>query len=203
MYNIFAVTNRKLVKNDFKEQIEKICSLNRLIKNSSSNNLPDFLKNAEEIKIVLREKDLPEKIYRQLAEEVSEICRKYDTEFIIHYFPETAAALKSDKIYLPLWKLKENPDIAKKFKYVQVSVHSEEEAKEAEKIGASALTAGHIFNTDCKKGLPGRGTEFLKNIVSSVNIPVFAIGGINKNNIQSVLEAGASGVCIMSAFMKL
>ena len=45
--------------------------------------------------------------------------------------------------------------------------------------------------------------NFLHDVSESVNIPVYAIGGINKNNIDSVIENGAYGACIMSGFMKL
>ena len=85
------------------------------------------------------------------------------------------------------------------------SVHSVEDAIEAEKLGASYLTAGHIFATDCKRGLPPRGMEFLKQVCETVNIPVYAIGGIGLNDgkIDSVCECGAAGACIMSAFMAI
>lgn len=83
-----------------------------------------------------------------------------------------------------------------------VSVHSPEEAKEAEALGADYVTAGHIFETDCKKGLKGRGLEFLRQVSQGVSIPVYAIGGISAENMESVREAGANGACIMSGFMK-
>ena len=62
--------------------------------------------------------------------------------------------------------------------------------------------AGHIFATDCKKGLEPRGTEFLKNAVSSVDIDVYGIGGISPENIGKIQNTGAKGGCIMSGFMK-
>ena len=77
-----------------------------------------------------------------------------------------------------------------------------EEAKEAERLGCTYITAGHIFLTDCKKGLPGRGLTFLQNICENVSIPVYAIGGISNENINDVRQTGAAGACIMSGFMK-
>ena len=64
------------------------------------------------------------------------------------------------------------------------------------------MTAGHIFATDCKKGLEPRGIEFLKNAVSSVDIDVYGIGGISPENISKIQNTGAKGACIMSGFMK-
>ena len=87
------------------------------------------------------------------------------------------------------------------FSYVGASVHSVSEAKEAEKLGATCLIAGHIFSTDCKKDVPPRGLIFLKEVCESVDIPVFGIGGIAKENASDVLMTGAKGMCIMSEAM--
>ena len=89
------------------------------------------------------------------------------------------------------------------FHNLSVSVHSLEEAILAEKLGAKRLVVGHIFTTECKAGLPARGLEFLKEICLTVKVPVVAIGGININNFQSVLDCGASDFCIMSSAMNL
>ena len=63
------------------------------------------------------------------------------------------------------------------------------------------MTAGHVFETDCKKGLPGRGLAFVQEVVQAVDIPVYGIGGICAANAPDVVRAGASGVCVMSGFM--
>ena len=73
---------------------------------------------------------------------------------------------------------------------------------EAERLGAAYVTAGHIFTTDCKKGLPPRGLEFLTDVVNAVKIPVYGIGGIDEENITKIMECGAAGGCMMSGFMK-
>ena len=80
-----------------------------------------------------------------------------------------------------------------------------EEAEEAQKLSATYLTAGHIYTTDCKKGLPPRGIDFLKEVCGAVTIPVYAIGGIHAGTgqIQEVIKCGASGGCIMSEMMRI
>ena len=88
------------------------------------------------------------------------------------------------------------------FQIIGASCHSLEEAKEAQDLGCTYITAGHIFLTDCKKGLPGRGLPFLEEICKAVRIPVYAIGGISSQNIESVRKTGAAGACIMSGFMR-
>ena len=69
-------------------------------------------------------------------------------------------------------------------------------------MGASYVVAGHIFETDCKKGLEPRGLNFIKDISSTLTIPIFAIGGIDEKNSQSVIDSGAFSVCMMSSMMK-
>lgn len=152
--------------------------------------------------IILREKDLPKEDYSILAENALRICSKTDTRLILHTFIETAEKLNYKHIHLPLCRLQESSSQLADFETIGVSIHSLEEALLAKSLGASYITAGHVFATDCKKGLPGRGLSFLQQICSALDIPVYAIGGINSDNIDSVLNAGAAGGCMMSGTMK-
>ena len=76
-----------------------------------------------------------------------------------------------------------------------------EDMELAVQAGASQIILGTIFETDCKKGLPGRGLEFLENVCKEVDIPVYAIGGISPELFPAVLQAGAAGACVMSGPM--
>lgn len=76
------------------------------------------------------------------------------------------------------------------------SVHDVEGAVRAERDGATYVLAGHIFETRSKAGQPGRGLDWLGEVVRAVNIPVIAIGGISIARIELVLEAGAFGVAL-------
>ena len=197
---IIAVTNRKLCDGDFLDQIKKIT---------------DFGIRA----IILREKDLSEAEYEELAAQVLEICQDTDTICILHNFPLVAERLGCDHMHLPLpvfHNYMGNISLDRKIcfqnrknlknrenLYIGTSVHSVEQAKEAMTLGASYMTAGHIFSTQCKPGLAPRGIDFLKNICQTVQVPVFGIGGIHPDNMQQVLDAGAAGVCMMSEMMRL
>ena len=88
------------------------------------------------------------------------------------------------------------------FKEIGASCHSVEDALEAVRLGSTYLTAGHIFDTDCKKGLPGRGLDFLRAVCENVSVPVYGIGGINCENLVDVRKAGAKGACVMSGAMQ-
>ena len=152
--------------------------------------------------IILREKDLKAAEYEKLAREVLLICEKYQTKCMLHNFSEVAEKLWQDKtiyqpagIHLTIGKfLALTEEQKKQIPLLGVSVHSLDEATQCERLGASYVTAGHIFVTDCKKGVPPRGLSYLREICAGVNIPVFAIGG---------LDAGADKVCMMSNLMKI
>ena len=88
-----------------------------------------------------------------------------------------------------------------RFRILGASCHSPADAWEAQRLGYTYITAGHVFATDCKKGLPPRGLDFLREVCRSVDIPVYAIGGIRPENMAAVRAAGAAGGCVMSGLM--
>lgn len=163
--------------------------------------------------IVLREKDLTEDQYELLAGAVMPICHAHHTELILHGFPETARRLGHKKIHLPLALLRNlkadgNPMPVQTacyhdFEKIGTSVHSLEEALEAQRCGAQYLFAGNIYETGCKQGLPGRGLPFLHMLCTRCEIPVYAIGGVTLARMPEILTAGAAGGCMMSGFMTL
>ncbi len=160
----------------------------------------EFLCKAGVRRIVLREKGMPEPEYSKIAEEFVSICRRYCTIPVISHHANIAIEYGTE-LQLSINELRDDPEIVKKVRYVGVSVHSVDEAKVAESLGASLVTAGHVFETDCKKGVPERGLTFLKDVVNSVKIPVYAIGGIDIDVIDPVYATGASGACLMSTMM--
>lgn len=184
MFNtVLAVTNRHLCATDFLEQVEQIAA-------------------AHPAGIVLREKDLSEAEYRSLAQSVLKICRKWDTPCILHHFSEVAIELGCPNLHLPLPDLLACPNISKHVSMLGASVHSVEEARAAYAHGATYLTAGHVFPTDCKPGLPPRGLPFLREVCEAVPIPVYALGGVSPENAPDCLAAGAMGVAVMSGVMR-
>lgn len=183
MSDILCITNRVLCNEDFLVRIEKIAK-------------------SHPKGIVLREKDLSETEYELLAGKVIAICQKYDVPCILHSFVQVALKLKVDNIHLPLPILRRMSLVEKEqFTVIGASCHSVADAVEAEKLGCTYITAGHIFATDCKKGLPGRGLDFLAEVCENVSIPVYAIGGISAENNADVQKSGARGACVMSGLM--
>lgn len=183
MSDIICVTNRRLCRIDFLQRIEEIASCGPRA-------------------IILREKDLPENEYRQLAERVMAICERQKVPCILHSFVNTAIELGAEQVHLPMHVMRSLSEAEKAcFSVIGVSCHSVEEAVEAQRLGCTYITAGHIFATDCKKRLSPRGINMLKRVCESVSVPVYAIGGINNQNIKEVRGSGARGACIMSGLM--
>ena len=195
------ISNRKLCENEnLEKQIEKIFSAyQRKI----------ILENFEIVALTLREKDLYKNEYLKLVEKIYPICQKYRIDLILHQNYDLRLDNKYNikglhLSYNTFKSLNKNirEELIRKYKKIGVSIHSINEAKEVENLGANYVVAGHIFKTDCKKGLEPRGLKFVENLSSILTIPIFAIGGINQENSHLVINSGAFGVCMMSSLMK-
>jgi len=195
------ITNRKLCENEnLERQIEKIFSAYKK---------KIFLENFEIVALTLREKDLYKNEYLKLVEKIYPICQKYRIDLILHqnYDLNLDKKYKIEGIHLSYDNFKSlnkniREGLIKKYKRIGISIHSIDEAKEVENLGATYVVAGHIFETDCKKDLEPRGLNFIKELSSILTIPIFAIGGINEENSNLVLNSGTFGVCMMSSLMK-
>ena len=195
------ISNRKLCENEnLERQIEKIFwAYEKKI----------ILKNFDIVALTLREKDLDKNEYLKLIEKIYPICKKHKINLILHQNYDLNLddryMIKGLHLSYEIFKsLNENirEGLIKKYKRIGVSVHSLNEAKEVESLGASYVVAGHIFETDCKKGLEPRGLKFIEDLSSALTIPIFAIGGIDEKNSLSVIDSGAFSVCMMSSLMK-
>ena len=245
-FKLICVTNRKLCKgyekygfDAFYDRISEIVNMKQDIRPAS---------------IILREKDLSEEEYREVAKRLKTICDKAGVVFCAHNYALVAEELGTPA-HFPLHVLeklvrdkkisKTNPrnsgmlneisngmpdgrsngmpdgssngmpneisngmpdgrsEIYNLMRY-GASCHSVEDALCAYKLGCDYVTAGHVYITDCKKGLAPRGIDFLKKMCDSVPIPVYGIGGIDleSDKIDEVKQAGAKGACIMSGYMK-
>ena len=195
------ISNRKLCENEnFEKQIEKIFSAyQRKI----------ILENFEIVSLTLREKDLNKNEYLKLVEKIYPICQKYRIDLILHQNYDLRLDNKYNikglhLSYNTFKSLNKNirEELIRKYKKIGVSIHSVDEAKEVENLGANYVVAGHIFKTDCKKDLEPRGLKFIQELSLVLTIPIFAIGGINEENSSLVLNSGVFGVCMMSSLMK-
>lgn len=183
---ILVITNRKRFEweADFLKQIEKIAA-------------------SKPFGIVLREKDLPVKEYSELARKVRDICRSAGASLIVHSHPEVARELGIPALHMPLDALgKMSSEERKEFEVLGASCHSVEDVLRAKALGCDYVTAGHVYATDCKPGLPPRGADFLAEVCGpAAPMPVFALGGLTPARAPEVRRAGAAGFAMMSSAM--
>ena len=156
------------------------------------------------VKIVqLREKKISTKDFYEKALKVKEICKNYGALFIINDRLDIAQVVGADGVHLgqsdmPIEKARE---ILKDKFLIGATARNVEEAKRAELLGADYIGSGAIFGTSTKDNAKKLEMEELKKIVTSVKIPVFAIGGINIDNVSSLKNIGLQGICAVSGIL--
>ena len=151
--------------------------------------------------VQLREKELDDDMFLTEAMELADLCRRYNVPFFINDNVDIAIKCQADGIHV--WQ--EDMQAAQvrqkvgEDMIIGVSVHSVEEALEAVKNGADCLGVGAVFSTSTKTDVDVLPKEVLRDICAAVDIPVVAIGGINKTNIKELSGTGVDGVALVSA----
>ncbi len=180
---IIAVSDRTCAGKNFLRQIEKLAK-------------------ARVDAIVLREKDLNESEYFDLAKEVLAICAKQKVTCFLHFFYRQCLKLGHRYFHTPLHLLKEEPKLAQYFHILGASIHSKEELLEAMHYKVNYAFAGHIYESSSKIDLAPKGLEFLKSLLEFSQIPIYAIGGIKIENIKDFKDLNVAGICMREVLMK-
>ena len=149
----------------------------------------------------IREKDLAQDAFEAEAERLKTLCAQHGVPFVVNDSVEIALQCDADGVHVGQSDIKGRdiraiigPD-----KILGISAGTVEEAVAAEKAGADYIGVGAIFTTSTKKNARNMTMEQLKEIVSSVSIPVVAIGGISAENIHQLRGSGVDGVAVVSA----
>ena len=169
--------------------------------NSDSTKLINNLKQISKKANIILYRDKRNRDYSEFAKLFIEEARKLNFEkILIHQDIDLACLLKADGVHLTSKQIDIVPK-AKFFKlFTVVSTHSLSEVKEAERLGADMITFSPIYETP-NKGR-AKGIEALKEIVSRVNIPVIALGGIlTQEQIEECRSAGAKGFASIRYFL--
>jgi thiamine-phosphate pyrophosphorylase len=139
-----------------------------------------------------------------LAAELHDFMAKSSTPLIVNDYAEIArqrpaegvhVGQDDDSIEIVRQKVVRNILVGK-------STHSLEQARAAQREGADYIGFGPIFATPTKPDYTPVGLEDIKRVHAEVNLPIFCIGGINIDNLQSVIDAGAKRVVMVSALLK-
>mgnify|MGYP002713170530 CR=1 FL=1 len=148
--------------------------------------------------VLYRDKHNPH--YETQAHHFVEVCRQFmDVKSFIHQDVDLAHELEATGVHLTSEQFDKIKYAKSKNLEVIISTHTLDEVKKAQELGADASTYSPIFSTP-NKGEP-KGVKDLKNVVESVDINVFALGGITtQKEIQEVKKTGAYGFASIRYF---
>ena len=151
--------------------------------------------------VQLREKELDEETFLEAAKKIKKLCGKYHVPFVINDNVDIALAVDADGVHvgqsdMEAGKVREKlgPD-----KIIGVSCKTVEQALLAKKHGADYLGVGAMYPTGTKKDATAVTPAALSEICHAVDIPVVAIGGINKDRLEPLKGTGVDGVAVVSA----
>ena len=152
----------------------------------------------------LREKDKSTREYIELAEKVHELTKKYKIPLIIDDRVDVALAVDAEGVHvgasdMPVTAARK---LMGEDKIVGATAKTVPLAKEAYEQGAGYLGVGAIYPTTTKVKTVLTSTDTLREICNAVPIPVNAIGGLNKDNIDVLVGIPIAGICVVSAIMK-
>ena len=152
----------------------------------------------------LREKNKTTREYMALAQKVHELTKQYGVPLIIDDRLDVAMAVDAEGVHLGQSDLPIH--IARKIfgeeKIIGATAKTVEQAEEAYRQGADYLGVGAIYPTTTKVKTVLTSTEMLGDICRAVPIPVNAIGGLTKDNIDVLKGIPIAGICVVSAIMK-
>jgi len=154
--------------------------------------------------VQLREKDLDGRALFELAEKLAVLCQNYRAQLYINDRIDVALAVDAAGVQLGKNSLtiETARDLLGAEKAIGYSTHSLAEARAAERSGADFILFGPVYFTPSKVsyGAP-QGLAPLREILKNVALPVYAIGGINPENLEEIKDTGVRGVALISAII--
>ena len=152
----------------------------------------------------LREKNKSTREYLELAEQVHAITKRYHVPLIIDDRVDVALAIDAEGVHVGASDMP--IAIARKLmgkdKIVGATAKTVPWAKDAYEQGADYLGVGAIYPTTTKVQTVLTSTDTLRDICNAVPIPVNAIGGLNRGNMDVLAGIPIAGICVVSAIMK-
>jgi len=186
-FKLYLITDRRLFTND----------------HSLFTAVEEALKGGVQA-VQLREKDLEIRDLLRMAYSFRELTARYRAKLFINDRVDVALAVGADGVHLggssiPAFAARK---AAGEGMLIGVSTHSVAEAGKAEEEGADFVTLGPVFETPSKMkyGKP-LGFGPLREVSAKSLIPVFAIGGVQKERVKNTLESGAFGISLISAIL--
>jgi len=154
--------------------------------------------------VQLREKGISDIEFIARAIIVKRVCDKYNVPLIINDNVNVCIAANADGVHLGQsdGNIKDARAKLGADKIIGVSARTIDMAIDAQSAGADYLGVGAVFGTTTKSDALTLSPEILQSIVSSVDIPVVAIGGVSLDNISKLDNTGIAGAAVISAILK-
>lgn len=151
----------------------------------------------------LREKAMPANKIMELGKKIKQLCLQYDTTFIINDRVDIALALEADGVHLGQDDLDIHTarQILGPNFIIGISTHAPEQALKAEADGADYIGVGPVFETPTKLGRVAVGLDYVHWASENIEIPSFAIGGIDLENCDEVLDSGLKRIAVVRAII--
>jgi len=154
--------------------------------------------------VQLREKDLSSRELYELAYEMRKLTARFGAKLLVNDRVDIALAVDADGVHLglnsmPIHRVRR---LLGNNRLIGISCHNQINAIMAQESGADFITFGPVYYTPSKAnyGKPV-GVEKLEIVTHLLEIPVFALGGIKRENVREVTAAGAAGIALVSAII--
>ncbi|MDA8155017.1 MAG: thiamine phosphate synthase [Actinomycetota bacterium] len=152
--------------------------------------------------VQLREKSMPARKLLDTAKQLREVTAGHGARLFVNDRVDVAMMSGADGVHLGVNSMPADAvrRVGGDNMMIGVSTHSMEEARAARALGADFITFGPVFATPSKLryGNPV-GTELLSDVAKGIDVPVFALGGIDGANINEVMRRGAEGIALIRA----
>lgn len=151
-----------------------------------------------------RAKQLSEKKYIFLAKKILEITHEYNAKLIVNCTLGAFEKINADGLQLNSSRLYHH--ISRpldQHKILSASCHNKEDLIRAEVIGANFVTLSPVLPTNSHPGVPSLGWKKFSELATCTTVPIFALGGVGKSDIQTAKNHGAIGIAAISALWNM
>ncbi len=154
--------------------------------------------------VQLREKDEAGQALARSGQTFKRLADTYGAPFIINDDPHLALELGADGVHVGQEDLSpaQAREVLGEEAIVGLSTHSEEQidaAVSGETGDVDYISVGPVWETPTKEGRPAVGLNLIRYAAEKCHLPFFAIGGIDRSNVEEVVAAGAARVCVVRA----
>ena len=159
--------------------------------------------------VQLRAKDWDQAEVASLAKRLVPITAESGVRLVINDYPLIAQEVGAPVVHLGqedffdsgYKDINEVKSVEAKFE-IGLSTHSPDQARRSCDAGADYIAIGPVFATQTKPGRPGVTLDYVRWASENIDRPWFAIGGIDLDNVNDIISAGARRVCVVSAILR-